>query len=371
LTTESIRNNPLKRITAVFRGRRKVLDPHKTSLGRTGYRRLQYATLTGLALLAIISLHTGRLDISSEEIRSILWSAGTGIPLDSELLSKSLVFFQVRLPRCILAILVGMGLSASGAVYQALFRNPLVSPDILGVAAGCTFGAALAMVIPGSSFALVRIFAFIFGLAAVFSALGIAKAVGVKPILILVLAGMVVTSFFNAFVMILKYMADPYNQLPAIVFWTMGSFSRAAWKDVHTLFPLVGLGLVVIVMLRYRLNVLSLGDMQAKSLGINPTMYRVVLILISSLIVALTVATCGQVCWIGLIIPHIARTLVGPNHKQMLPITITLGGLFMLLADDIARSITAAELPISIVTSLIGAPLFAFLLYKNRGSGWI
>ena len=368
--TESIRNNPLQRIAAVFRGR-KILDPHKTSLGRTGYLRLQYATLTGLVILFILSLHTGRLDISSEEIRSILWSSCTGTPLDSELISKSLVFFQVRLPRCILAILVGMGLSASGAVYQALFRNPLVSPDILGVAAGCTFGAALGLILPGSSFLLVRVLSFAFGLAAVFSALGIAKAVGVKPILILVLAGLVVTSFFNAFVMILKYMADPYNQLPAIVFWTMGSFSRATWKDVHTLIPLVGLGLMVITLLRYRLNVLSLGDVQAKSLGINPTFYRITLIMLSSLIVALSVATCGQICWIGLVIPHIARTLVGPNHKRMIPVTITLGGLFMLLCDDLARTLTAAELPISIITALIGAPLFAFLLYKNRGSGWI
>jgi iron complex transport system permease protein len=360
----------MKRIT-MRRGKSRIFNPHKTTLGDAGYRKLQYATLGGLVLLMIISLHTGRLDISSDEIRTIVWAALTGTPVDNALVSKALVFFQVRLPRCILAILVGMGLSASGAVYQALFRNPLVSPDILGVAAGCTFGAALTLILPGSSYALVRILAFAFGLAAVFSALGIARAVGVKPILILVLAGLVVTSFFNAFVMVLKYMADPYSQLPAIVFWTMGSFSRATWKDVNTLLPLVGLGLVLIILLRYRLNVLSLGDVQAKSLGLNPKMYRIVLILISSLIVALAVATCGQVCWIGLVIPHIARTLVGPNHKKMLPVTITLGGLFMLVADDIARTMTAAELPISIVTSLIGAPLFAFLLYKNRGSGWI
>ncbi|GAU07399.1 FecCD family ABC transporter permease [Desulfoplanes formicivorans] len=370
MATESSRNHLVQRLTTRFR-KPRVFDPHKTTLGDTGYRTLQYATLGGLMLLTIISLHTGRLDISSSEIRTIVWAALTGTPVDNALLSKSLVFFQVRLPRCILAILVGMGLSASGAVYQALFRNPLVSPDILGVAAGCTFGAALALILPGSSFALVRVLAFIFGLTAVFSALGIARAVGVKPILILVLAGLVVTSFFNAFVMILKYMADPYNQLPAIVFWTMGSFSRAAWKDVNTLIPLVGLGLILITLLRYRLNVLSLGDVQAKSLGLNPKAYRILLIVISSLIVALAVATCGQVCWVGLVIPHIARTLVGPNHKKMLPVTITLGGLFMLLADDIARSVTTAELPISIVTSLIGAPLFAFLLYKNRGSGWI
>lgn len=370
MATESFRNNPFQRIAALFRGRR-ILDPHKTTLGDTGYRRLQFAALGGLVILAVMSLHTGRLDIASDEIRTIIWSSLTGTPLNDALLSKSLVFFQVRLPRCILAILVGMGLSASGAVYQALFRNPLVSPDILGVAAGCTFGAALALILPGSSFALVRILAFAFGLAAVFSALGIARAVGVKPILILVLAGLVVTSFFNAFVMILKYMADPYNQLPAIVFWTMGSFSRAEWKDVHTLVPIVGLGLVLITLLRYRLNVLSLGDIQARSLGVNPKMYRILLIVISSLIVALSVATCGQICWIGLVIPHIARTLVGPNHKRMIPVTITLGGLFMLLTDDLARTLTAAELPISIITALIGAPLFAFLLYKNRGSGWI
>ncbi len=270
-----------------------------------------------------------------------------------------------------MAVIVGMGLSVSGAVYQALFRNPLVSPDILGVAAGCTFGAALALMIPGNSFALVHILAFIFGIIAVSMSLGIARLVAVKPVIVLVLAGMVVLSFFNALLMVLKYFSDPYDQLPNIVFWIMGSLSRVTWHDVYTTIPVTGCGLVLFFVLRFRLNILSLGDIQAKSLGMNPSVFRVILIAASSLIVAMTVATCGQICWIGLIIPHMARTIAGPEHENMIPVTALLGAIFMLCADIAARSITSAEIPVGIITALTGAPIFGYLLYKNRGSGWL
>ena len=350
-------------------------DPVSDSKPTAGFfHSTRYLTVLLAFLLAglfLLSLMVGRLDIRLSEAMTIVGSSLFGTPVPEALLSKAQVFNLIRFPRSLLAIFVGMGLSVSGAVYQGLFRNPLVSPDILGVSAGCTFGAALGLILPGNSFLLVRILSFIFGLAAVCLAVGIARMIAVRPILVLILAGLVATSVFNALLMVLKYISDPYSDLPAIVFWIMGSLSRVEWNDLYLIMPTIGIGLILVHALRYRLNVLSLGDLQARSLGVNPTVYRIIFITISSLMVAVTVSTCGQVCWIGLVIPHIARTVVGPNHSRMIPITMLIGGIFLLAADMLARSITSAELPVSIITALAGAPLFVYLLYKNRRSGWI
>jgi len=324
-----------------------------------------------LAVLFFGSLLAGRFKITISEIIAIVSSLLPGNSLSQDLISQKLVFLWIRLPRCIMAVMVGTGLSVSGAVYQALFRNPLVSPDILGVAAGCTFGAALGIILPGDSFYLVQAMAFGFGLIAVSMAVGIARLISIKPVIVMVLAGMVVLSFFNALLMILKYFSDPYDELPSIVFWIMGSLTRVTWNDLYITAPVTCCGLGLFMLLRFRLNILSLGDVQAQSLGMNPFVFRLMLILVSSFMVALTVATCGQICWIGLIIPHMARTLVGPEHENMIPITVLLGAIFMLAADGLARSVTAAEIPVGIITALTGAPIFAFLLYKNRGSGWL
>ncbi len=324
-----------------------------------------------LAVLFFGSLLAGRFKITISEIIAIVSSLLPGNSLSQDLISQKLVFLWIRLPRCIMAVMVGTGLSVSGAVYQALFRNPLVSPDILGVAAGCTFGAALGIILPGDSFYLVQAMAFGFGLIAVSMAVGIARLISIKPVIVMVLAGMVVLSFFNALLMILKYFSDPYDELPSIVFWIMGSLTRVTWNDLYITAPVTCCGLGLFMLLRFRLNILSLGDVQAQSLGMNPFVFRLMLILVSSFMVALTVATCGQICWIGLIIPHMARTLVGPEHENMIPITALLGAIFMLAADGLARSVTAAEIPVGIITALTGAPIFAFLLYKNRGSGWL
>jgi len=323
-----------------------------------------------LGLMFVVSLGIGRVHISMAELWRILFSWVSRQGLDPQLSSKAMVFTLVRLPRCVMAVLLGMGLSVSGAVYQGLFRNPLVSPDILGVSAGATFGAALGLLLPGSSFVMIQILAFVFGLTAVSMALLIARVVAVKPVLVLVLAGLVVLSVFNSSITLLKFLSDPYNELPAIVFWIMGSISRAEWKDIYTAAPLICGALVIVFLLRYRLNVLSLGDLQTKSIGLNPGVYRILFITVSSVMVAVSVSTCGQICWVGLVIPHIARTLVGPNHEIMIPMTALIGGIFLVLADTLARTLTMAELPISVVTAFIGAPIFAYLLYRNRGSGW-
>jgi len=319
----------------------------------------------------LVLLVIGRFKITLSDLGAIFSAHLSGRAVGEQLVAKELVFWWIRLPRCLMAILIGMGLSISGAVYQALFRNPLVSPDILGVAAGCTFGAALGLILPGDSFFLIHSLSFGCGLLAVAITVAIARLISIKPVIVLVLAGMVVLSFFNALLMVLKYFSDPYDELPSIVFWIMGSLSRTTWHDVLLIAPIIGIGLVFFMAMRFRLNVLSLGDIQAKSLGINPSLLRLVFIVASSLIVALSVATCGQICWIGLIIPHMSRTLVGPEHNRMIPVTALLGAIFLLAADGAARSVSAAEIPVGIITALAGAPVFAFLLYKNRSSGWV
>lgn len=331
--------------------------------------RLKTGLALGLAGLLVLSLWIGWVPIAPSELGDIV-RAWFGSETGEALNSKALVFGLVRIPRALVTVLVGMGLAAAGAVYQGLFRNPLVSPDILGVSAGATFGAALGLSVAGTGWLAIQSLSFCFGLAAVGMALLIARLVAVRPMLVLVLAGLVVLSVFNSSLTLLKYLADPYNELPAIVFWIMGSMSRAQWSDLGLMAPVIGGSLLMIHLMRYKLNVLSLGDLQARSLGLNPTVYRLIFIFFSSITVSVSVAICGQVCWVGLVIPHIARTLVGPNHEQMLPVAMLLGGIFLLLADTAARSLTMAELPISVVTAFVGAPLFAYLLYRNRGSGW-
>jgi len=322
-------------------------------------------------LLFFASLMMGRLEISFTELTTIISNKITGDIIPEVLMAKYLGFWWVRLPRCIMAVIIGTGLAVSGAVYQALFRNPLVSPNILGVSSGCTLGAALGLILPGDYFAIVHILAFCFGILAVSMTIGIARLIAIKPVLILVLSGMVVLSLFNALLMIVKYFADPFDELPSIIFWIMGSLSRVTWQDVYITLPFTLVGIILFMLLRFRLNILSLGDLHAKSLGMNPSLFRFILIVTSSFIVAMSVATCGQISWIGLIIPHMARTIVGPEHEKMIPVTALLGAIFMLGADGLARSVSTAEIPVGIITALVGAPIFGFLLYKNRGSGWM
>lgn len=337
----------------------------------SSYKWLLYLLSGGLIIAFAISLISGRVSIEFSEILGILSNLFHGRDSAGDFVSKDLVFLWIRLPRCVMAVLVGSSLAVSGAVYQALFRNPLVSPDILGVSAGCTFGAALGLVLPFESFTIVHVASFVFGIIAVSMSVGIAKAISIKPVIVLVLAGMVVLSFFNALLMILKYFSDPYDELPSIVFWVMGSLSRVTWNNVFVMALFTFSGLVLFIILRFRLNILSLGDIQAKSLGMNPSFFRIILITASSFMVAASVATCGQICWIGLIIPHMARTVTGPTHERMIPVTALMGGLFLLIADSVARSASSAEIPVGIITALTGAPIFGYLMYKNRGAGWI
>jgi iron complex transport system permease protein len=335
------------------------------------FKRLIFLLIIILSSVFAGSLISGRVSINFTEIAAMISNLYKGVFSTGELVSKELVFFWIRLPRCVMAVLVGASLAVSGAVYQALFRNPLVSPDILGVSAGCTFGAALGLVFPSQSFTLVHVLSFTFGIIAVSMSVGLSRAISIKPVIILVLSGMVVLSFFNALLMILKYYSDPYSALPSIIFWVMGSLSRITWSNVFVMSIVTVAGTAVFMVLRFRMNILSLGDIQAKSLGMNPSFFRILLITASSFMVAVSVSTCGQISWIGLIIPHMARSLVGPRHERMIPVTAVLGALFLLTADSVARSISAAEIPVGIITAITGAPIFGYLMYKNRGTGWI
>lgn len=324
-----------------------------------------------LLLAFVLSALSGRVAITLSEVCTVLANLWHDRTLHGELLSKELVFLWIRLPRCIMAVLTGACLAVSGAAYQGLFRNPLVSPDILGVSSGCTFGAALGLILPLDSFLLVHALSFGFGILAVAMSVGLARAISIKPVIVLVLAGMVVLSLFNALLMLIKYFSDPYDELPSIVFWVMGSLNRVTWDHVLTMAPFTVAGLFLFIRFSFRLNILSLGDIQARSLGMNPAFFRLVLILTSSFMVAVSVAVCGQIAWIGLVVPHMARSFVGPEHERMLPVTGLMGGLFLLLADSAARSLSSAEIPVGIITALTGAPIFGYFMFKNRGTGWI
>lgn len=319
----------------------------------------------------LVSVVFGRLDIGYGDIMGMITNFIQGKSSQGDLLSRELVFFWIRLPRCLMAVMVGAGLAVSGAVYQALFRNPLVSPDILGVSSGCTFGAAVGLIIPFYSFALVHVLSFSFGVIAVFLSISMARAISVKPVIVLVLSGIVVMSFFNALLMAVKYFSDPYDELPSIIFWVMGSLTRVTWTNTGIMAAFLIPGVILFIVIGFRLNILSLGDLQAKSLGMNPSVFRFLLILASSFVVAVAVATCGQISWVGLVVPHIARTIAGPEHERMLPVTALLGGAFLLTADTVARSVLASEIPVGIITALVGAPLFGLIMYKNRRTGWL
>lgn len=274
------------------------------------------------------------------------------------------VVFQVRLPRIMAAVLVGLSLSLSGVVYQGMFKNPLVSPDILGVSAGSAFGAALAIYFSLSTTGI-QLSAFIFGTVAVALVYFISQKIKADPIMALVIIGILIGSLFNSFVSLIKYLADTEDKLPAITFWLMGSLSGVMAKDVKAISIPILLGIVPLFILRWRLNVLTLSEEEAKCLGLDTGKIRLIVIISSTLMTAAAVSVSGIIGWIGLVIPHLARILVGPDYRVLLPATMMLGSSYLLLIDNMARSLTTVEIPLGILTSLIGAPFFIFLLLKR------
>jgi iron complex transport system permease protein len=278
------------------------------------------------------------------------------------------LLLDIRLPRILAAILIGASLSVSGAAFQAMFVNPLVSPGLLGVLAGASFGAALGMVF-SKSWVAVQVCTLLFGFAAVLISVGIAKIHKGNTILLLVLGGVISGALFTSLLSIVKYIADPYNQLPAIVQWLMGGLSLVDTKLlVITGIPQV-VSIVLIALFSGYLNALSLGDEEARALGIPVEWVRMLLIFLATVMSALTVVVAGMIGWVGLIIPHITRMLVGPDNKVLIPASALIGAIYLIVVDDVSRMLFNVEIPIGITTSLIGIPFFAIILKKAR-RGW-
>ncbi len=318
--------------------------------------------------VGVVALAIGRFYVPLGHVVDILGSTVAGLPDTAPQVEHSVVLL-VRLPRVLLALLVGGGLAIAGAALQATFRNPLVSPEIIGVSAGASFGGALALMLGlGSAFLVGGAFAF--GLAALGLLVVVTLGRAATPMLMVVLGGVVVGSFFSALVSLVTYLADPYTTLPAIVFWLLGSVATATYASVLTaLIPILA-GAGMLIMLRWRINVLSLGDEDAASVGLQPARMRWVVLISAALIVAGAVAVSGVISWVGLVIPHLARMLVGPDHRVLLPASFLIGAAYLIMIDTLSRSVTAGEIPLGVITALVGAPVFFVLLRRNRDRIW-
>ena len=320
-----------------------------------------------LAVVATVALMLGQLQIPPGTIIEIFASRVLPIQRTWEPTLES-VLFDVRLPRLLAGVLVGAGLSISGAAFQGLFRNPLVSPHILGVSAGAGLGAALAILF-FSSILAIQLFSFVFGLAAVLMTCGLARVYRTTPVLMLVLSGIIVGALFSACTSLLKYIADPLNNMPSIVFWLLGSLNNASNKDMAIVGPVILAGIVALLMIRWRINLLAMGEEDARALGVDTRRLTAIIIVCATLISAASVSVSGIIGWIGLVIPHIGRLLVGPDNKYLLPVAVLVGASYLVTVDTIARTAIESEIPIGILTAMVGAPIFAYLLKKSR-PGW-
>lgn len=327
----------------------------------------QFRVLTKLVLIVFplivgfFALTFGRYPISINEVLAILFNNNN---LDVQ---SSIVILNIRLPRIILALCVGAGLSVSGVAFQSLFSNPLATPDTLGVASGASLGAVLAIIL-GFSLIGMQLFALSFGILAVVLTFFVGTKKGEIEKTAIILSGIIIGALFNAFISLIKYTADQETQLPAISYWLMGSLSNANYKTLRIGIPPIIIGILVLFLIRWRLNMLSLSLDEAKSTGTNIYFLRFVTVLFATLITASSVSMCGQVGWVGLLVPHVSRMIWGSNNSKIIPASISLGAVFMVLIDTLARSLTACEIPISVLTAIIGAPFFILLL-KKRG-GW-
>lgn len=320
-------------------------------------KRLKAIHVITLIMLMLVTIFVGRYKIDISELLSN-WTTSRDYT----------VIFNIRLPRTILVALSGGALALSGMVFQSIFQNPLISPDVLGVSSGCSLGAALAIIFLGASPLMVQICAFVFGVSAVLFSLILAKNMKDSKILALIISGIVTGALANAFIMMLKYFADPYKQLPAIEFWLMGGFYRSNWNNVAYVFPAVIVSIIILYLIRWQLKVATMGDVQAKLLGINVSKIRLTAILISTLLVSVVVSVAGLVSWIGLLAPHIVKAYAKDDITKNIMLTVVMGAILLLVADTAARTLLTSEIPISILTSLFGAPFLVYLLNK-RGDG--
>ncbi|MDR0518712.1 MAG: iron ABC transporter permease [Clostridiales Family XIII bacterium] len=320
----------------------------------------------GLVFVCAVSFLLGRYFAPpasvAEEISRLALGDAAGDP------KLATALFNIRFPRIVVVTLVGMALSVAGASYQGMFKNPLVSPDLLGASAGASFGACLALLLNlGNEF--IQIFAFVAGLAAVGLVMLLNRVVRGDALLGLILGGILVGTLFTSGTSIIKLVADADDKLPAITFWLMGSFAGVTLNDVLPLFVPMAIGFVLVLTQRWNLNAMSFGEDEARALGVNTKAVRALVILGATLLTASSIAVAGVIGWIGLVVPHLTRALVGPNYRILLPTTMLTGAIFLLIVDNFARLLYSVEIPIGLLTSILGVPFFIFIYRKNL-RGW-
>jgi iron complex transport system permease protein len=321
-----------------------------------------FAVAFGVLIGGLLAAFTvGRYPVGLGDLVGVLASKALGHRTDVSPAIES-VILQVRGPRVLAAVLVGAALALAGTAFQGLFRNPLVSPDILGASSGAALGAVVGIYLSLGVLAIQSV-AFVGGLVAVGAVYAIGSAVQSRdPILVLVLTGVVVGSLFGAGVGLVKYLADPYNQLPAMTFWLLGSLSATTAPDLIPLFGPIAIGAIALIALRWRMNVMSLPEEEARALGVATGPLRIALVAAATLVTSASVAAAGIIGWVGLVVPHLARSLVGPDFARLLPASAILGGGYLLLIDTLARTMAQVEIPLGILTAVIGTPFFIWLL---------
>ena len=340
-----------------------VIEPQAETVRQRRYRLLLICMPPLLLGAVLFSLCVGYYPLTpAQVVKAALAPLGYG----GEVLPQAVtIFWSIRLPRILSAVLIGASLSVAGSAYQGMFRNPLVSPDILGVSSGASLGAALA-ILGGASGWVIQLSAFVGGVAAVAAAYLISRKSAHSHTLSLVLTGSMIMSLCNAGVTMIKYVADPDDVLQQITFWLMGSLTKTDLDALGWSMPPMLVGLVLIFLFRWRINLATLDEEEARSLGLNVQPFRLLLIAASTLLSAASVCLGGLIGWVGLMIPHLVRGLVGADYRRLIPASAMLGGIYLLLMDDLARSILSMELPLGVVTSIMGVPFFLFLILKKR-----
>ena len=315
-----------------------------------------------LALLVLAALCLGRYSMNPADVLAVIAAKITGGEADR---AMSNILFLIRLPRVLAAILIGGALTLSGAAYQSIFRNPLVSPDLLGVSSGASVGAAAAIFL-GLSFNAIQIFAFAGGMLAVLIASSLPKLLRNSSNMMLVLSGIIVSGFMNSIIGIFRFVSREQDQLASIVFWQMGSLARINMSQLLSVSPPILVCLVLMISISWRINILSFGEQEAQTVGINVKRLRLLAIISASLLTASSVSISGTIGWIGLIMPHFGRLICGSDNTKLMPLAAILGGAFLLVIDTLARCLTSMEIPLSILSGLVGAPFFAWLLIQKR-----
>ena len=340
--------------------------------GRFSYASIIWGLGVALIVIIILSFFLGRYPITPSQLFGILFSKIFPINqfwLDQNwfmgnILEMETIVFNVRLPRIMLACLVGCSLSAAGASYQGIFQNPMAAPNILGATAGAAFGAALAILNEGN-YLTIMLSAFFFSLLTVAIVYFVSKNAKGSKLLGLILSGIIVSSLFAAGTSYIKLVADPNDQLPAITYWLMGSLSGATRKTVALVLIPMAVGLIPLFLMRWRINVLTLGDEEARTMGINATRLRLFIITFATLVTAASVSVSGMIGWVGLVVPHLARRLVGNNYRHLMPASMLAGAVFMLIVDNVSRNLLQTEIPIGILTAFVGAPFFVYLITRR------